>query len=530
MKDERNENMNYGNNFVMRDPQPGDDAENAHMEPRDTTRANQSDSPDAYGASEGTHYTGSFRDPRENFRGGRQSENFGYTDAMGQTHGQARPEQAADYTTADQASHTAAGQAQPEQSAGQAENHTTAGQSAEEQTYSASGASASWDNHNGLGRVHRKKPSKPVTLTRKTLALLIALCIFCSAGFGIGGAALGSHLLDDGSSSGSSGSVSDSGYTLTDATGSDMTVQEITELARPSVVEIKTESVASDSWMQQYVTEGAGSGVIITEDGYIVTNNHVIEGASNIMVTTADGKEYDAELVGTDSITDVAVIKIDADGLTAATYGNSDQLAVGDMAVAIGNPLGELGGTVTAGIISALDRELSIDGKTMTLLQTDSSINPGNSGGGLFNSDGQLIGIVVAKSSGSDVEGLGFAIPINKAADSAQQIMDKGYVSGQPSTGMAYTESSAQSSIDMLLNGGQGGGSVYIAAVEGDNAKAAGFREGDMVYAVDDTRITSFDELSSIVTAHKVGDKLTYTIVRGDQTLDIELTLEEKTN
>ena len=164
--------------------------------------------------------------------------------------------------------------------------------------------------------------------------------------------------------------------------------------------------------MQQYVTEGAGSGAVMTADGYIMTNNHVIDGASKITVTTSDDKEYEAKLVGTDSITDIAVLKISAKNLTPATYGNSDQLAVGDMAVAIGNPLGELGGTVSAGIISALDRELAIDGKTMTLLQTDASINPGNSGGRTCSTaTGSIIGIVVAKSSGSNVEGLGFCDP-----------------------------------------------------------------------------------------------------------------------
>lgn len=394
------------------------------------------------------------------------------------------------------------------------------------------GDSASWDNHNGLGKVrskHTRKPSPPVTLTRRTLALIIALCVVLSGVFGIGSALTVGTLMNSSNSSSGTGSVKTTGYTLEDATGSNLTVQEITEKTKSSVVEIKTESVVSDSWMQQYVTEGAGSGVIITEDGYIVTNNHVIDGASKITVTTADGNEYEAELIGTDSITDVAVLKIDASGLSPATYGNSDQLSVGDLAVAIGNPLGELGGTVTAGIISALDRQLVIDGKTMTLLQTDSSINPGNSGGGLFNGDGQLIGIVVAKSSGSDVEGLGFAIPINTAAEVAQQLMDKGYVSGQPSTGMSYTEAGNQNSIDSLLNGGSSS-NVYIYSVDGENAKKAGFQKGDMVYAVDGTQITSFNDLSSIVTSHEVGDKLEYTIVRNGQTMDITLELEEKTS
>lgn len=378
----------------------------------------------------------------------------------------------------------------------------------------------------GRKKPREKKPSKPVTLTRRTLAILIILCMLISGGFGMGGAYLGSSLFGGGGDKPSS--VTGDGYELADATDSEMSVQEITEKAKDSVVEIRTESVASDSWMQQYVTEGAGSGVIITNDGYIITNNHVVEGASSITVTTADGKEYAASLIGTDKMTDVAVIKIDAKDLTPAIYGNSDQLAVGDLAVAIGNPLGELGGTVTAGIISALDRQLSIDGQTMTLLQTDSSINPGNSGGGLFNDDGQLIGIVVAKSSGSDVEGLGFAIPINTAADVAQQLMDQGYVSGQPSTGMTYSESGSQSSYGGFFGSSSQSSSVYIYSVDSDNAKRAGFRQGDVVYAIDGQEITSFEELSSIVTAHDVGDELTYTIVRDGRQMDIKLTLGEK--
>lgn len=393
---------------------------------------------------------------------------------------------------------------------------------------------ASWDSESGLkkgwrsGRRNKAKaPSKPVNLTRKGLALIIALCMVVSGVFGIGGAALGSYLFDGDSGSSKEGSVKTTGYTLEDATGSNMTVEEITEAAKPSVVEITTESVASDSWMQQYVTEGAGSGVIITEDGYIITNNHVISGASSIKVTTSDGKEYDAQVIGTDSMNDIAVLKINASGLTPVTYGNSDQLAVGDLAVAIGNPLGELGGTVTAGIISALDRELAIDGQTMNLLQTDTSINPGNSGGGLFNGDGQLIGIVVAKSSGSDVEGLGFAIPVNTAAEVAQQLMENGYVSGQPSTGMSYVEGSGSGG-SQLFSGSQGT-SVYIYSVDGANAKRAGFRQGDMVYSVDGTEITSFEDLSSIVTAHEVGDTLKFTVLRDGSAMDINLTLEEKT-
>lgn len=546
MDENRTDNTNYEPNFIMTDPDEsgaaaaggaaGTDAAlnsaGAGAAGTGTGSSPNGADPSAYSNGSGSSgfnaatYTGSYTDPRDNFRKSNSQYEVNQYDGQYGTYG-SRAYGSGAYASYSNDTQTYGTPNDFENSGGFTDPYDT-----------SAGDSASWDNQNGLGKVHKKrkkaprKPSPQVTFTRRSLTWLIVLCMIVSGGVGFGGAAAANALFgNDTPSSAKAGSVKTTGYTLEDATGSNKTVQEITKEARPSVVEIKTESVSSDSWMQQYVTQGAGSGVIITSDGYIVTNNHVIEGASKITVTTSDQQEYDAELVGTDPITDIAVLKIKAEGLTPATYGNSDQLAVGDMAVAIGNPLGELGGTVTAGIISALDRELAIDGKTMTLLQTDSSINPGNSGGGLFNGDGQLIGIVVAKSSGSDVEGLGFAIPINKAADVAQQILENGYVSGQPSTGMSYTESSGQSStMDRLFNNGQSTTYVYIAAVDGTNAQKAGFQKGDMVYAVDGTEITSFNTLSSIVTSHSVGDKLKFTIVRNGQKMDLTLTLEEKTS
>ena len=546
MDENRTDNTNYEPNFIMTDPDEsgaaaaggaaGTDAAlnsaGAGAAGTGTGSSPNGADPSAYSNGSGSSgfnaatYTGSYTDPRDNFRKSNSQYEVNQYDGQYGTYG-SRAYGSGAYGSYSNDTQTYGTPNDFENSGGFTDPYDT-----------SAGDSASWDNQNGLGKVHKKrkkaprKPSPQVTFTRRSLTWLIVLCMIVSGGVGFGGATAANALFgNDTPSSAKAGSVKTTGYTLEDATGSNKTVQEITKEARPSVVEIKTESVSSDSWIQQYVTQGAGSGVIITSDGYIVTNNHVIEGASKITVTTSDQQEYDAELVGTDPITDIAVLKIKAEGLTPATYGNSDQLAVGDMAVAIGNPLGELGGTVTAGIISALDRELAIDGKTMTLLQTDSSINPGNSGGGLFNGDGQLIGIVVAKSSGSDVEGLGFAIPINKAADVAQQILENGYVSGQPSTGMSYTESSGQSStMDRLFNNGQSTTYVYIAAVDGTNAQKAGFQKGDMVYAVDGTEITSFNTLSSIVTSHSVGDKLKFTIVRNGQKMDLTLTLEEKTS
>lgn len=390
------------------------------------------------------------------------------------------------------------------------------------------------DNFADSGKHHRKrgasrKSNSPVvTFTRRTLIMLLVAVMVISVVFGGTAAVIANSVLGSDHSSSSRTPSDSKNYTLEDATDSSMSIAAITDKTQDSVVEIRTESISSDSWIQEYVTEGAGSGVIITTDGYIVTNNHVIEDASKITVTTTDDKSYSAKVVGADDINDIAVLKISATGLSAATYGNSDQLEVGEMAVAIGNPLGELGGSVTSGIISALDREVSIDGNTMNLLQTDASINPGNSGGGLFNDEGQLIGIVVAKSSGSDIDNIGFAIPINTVADVADQLMSKGYVSNQPSTGMSYTEQSVRGG--MMSGDSESSAYVYIAEVTGKNAKAAGFKAGDLVYALDGQVIDSFDSLKSIITSKKVGDKVKYTIVRDNQTKEITLELEEKTN
>ena len=174
-------------------------------------------------------------------------------------------------------------------------------------------------------------------------------------------------------------------------------LSNVVEKTAASVVEIYTETMRAN-YFGQYITEGAGSGVIYTADGYVITNNHVIDGAQSIMVRSGTGEEYEAILVGADEQTDLALLKIDAEGLTPVTMADSDQIRVGEVAVAIGNPLGTLGGSVTSGIISAKDRQLILDNRTMTLLQTSAAVNPGNSGGGLFNAHGQLIGIIRPKA------------------------------------------------------------------------------------------------------------------------------------
>lgn len=305
------------------------------------------------------------------------------------------------------------------------------------------------------------------------------------------------------------------GYVLKGADENTKSIKQIVKENKNAVVEITTEQVSQDEWLQEYVTQGAGSGVIIKEDGYIMTNHHVIDGARKINVRLANGKDYKAELVGSDELTDIAVLKIDAKDLTTVTNGNSKNLTVGERVVAIGNPLGKLGGTVTSGIISALDRQITLSGTRMTLLQTDATINPGNSGGGLFNESGQLVGIVIAKEGGSNVEGLGFAVPVNTAADVGAQLMKDGKVKRR----MAYSGMKYQ--VD-FLNG------ITIVDVMGKNAKAAGFKPGDVLIAIDETQFSDLDELRKFISGSKPGDVVTFTILRnGSGEMNIKLKLEE---
>ncbi len=311
----------------------------------------------------------------------------------------------------------------------------------------------------------------------------------------------------------------------TDSHGKDLSIAEIAATAADSVVEITTESVTTGNFMQQYVSSGAGSGVIVTDDGYIITNNHVIEGASQITVTLTNQTSYDATLVGRDEQLDVGLLKIDAEGLKPAFFGDSDKLVVGEEVVAIGNPLGQLGGTVTNGIISALDRAITMDDRTMNLLQTNAAINPGNSGGGLFNTEGQLIGLVVAKSSGSDVEGLGFAIPINDVAEILNDLLDYGYVRNRVALGVSLLDVTSEQMAYMYRVPSVG---TYIYSVEEDSAaEKAGLSPGDRILSVNDTEIGSSEDLKNLLTSVKVGDTLHFSISRNGRDLSVDVVAGE---
>ena len=313
--------------------------------------------------------------------------------------------------------------------------------------------------------------------------------------------------------------------------GGDMSYAQVAALVKDSVVEINTEYTTRNMWFQ-YATGGAGSGVILTEEGYIVTNAHVIldenmqNVADSVTVRLTDGTEYPAEVVSYDTDEDIAVLKIDAKDLTAARCGDSDRLAVGEEVVIVGNPLGELGGTVTNGIVSATEREIQVGGVTMRLVQTNAAVNPGNSGGGMFNLKGELVGIVNAKSSGTGIEGLGFAIPINQAMRVSEQLMTKGYVGGKPMIGVSLRDVSGSS----YLFGGSSGmkEGVYVAGlVEGMNDKV--LAEGDRIIAVNGEEISSSEDVKAKVYAASIGDKLLFQLYRDGKLTEAEVTVFERT-
>jgi len=301
----------------------------------------------------------------------------------------------------------------------------------------------------------------------------------------------------------------------------------VAESVGPSVVNVNTKT-RIQFFFQAIPQEGAASGVIITRDGYILTNNHVVEGAQQIKVTLADGRAFDAKIVGRDPYTDVAVIKIEATDLPAAKLGDSTNLKIGQIAIAIGNPFG-LGKTVTAGIISALNRTITTERGTIIegLIQTDAPINPGNSGGALVNSAGEVIGINTAIYQGA--QGIGFAIPIHLAKSIADQIISKGYASHpwiHPWMGVYLDTVDAQMSAYYRLPVDYG--AIIMDVVRNGPADKAGVKRGDIIIEFNGEKITTADDLVVRVMRCKVGDRVRLGIARGDERLTIEVTLEER--
>ena len=378
---------------------------------------------------------------------------------------------------------------------------------------------------------NNNKEKKPIT--RKTIAWACAICVVLSGAFGFGGTYLAHQItaqdpVVQSSDTQTAQKVSSGApiiiYKAADTTNtastakatassdSDMTYAQVAAIVKDSVVEINTEYKTENIWFQ-YTTGGAGSGVILTEDGYIVTNAHVIldnnqqNAADTITVRLPDGTEYPAEVKAYDTDEDIAIVKIEAQGLKAVKCGDSDKLVVGQELVIVGNPLGELGGTVTNGIVSATEREIQVGGVTMHLIQTNAAVNPGNSGGGMFNMRGELVGIVNAKS-----------------------LMTKGYVSGKPMIGVSFEDVTNDASSFFFFGSTTSNvkPGVYVSSlVEGMNDKV--LKEGDRIIAVNGDEIGSSEDIKAAVSAASIGDKLTFQLYRDGKLMEVKVSVYERT-
>ena len=294
-----------------------------------------------------------------------------------------------------------------------------------------------------------------------------------------------------------------------------------------SAVSINCSATSTNIFGQQTQTASSGSGFIITEDGYVVTNYHVVSGASSVQVTLYNGDTYDATVVGGDSDYDVAVLKINASGLQPVTLGESADVNVGDTVLAIGNPLGELTFSMSQGIVSSCDRAINVDGTPFNMIQVDCSINPGNSGGPLVNLYGEVVGIVSAKYSSyssTTVEGLGFAIPISDVRSIITDIMENGAVTDKAYMAITAGTMNEQMAAQFNINVTEG---VFVySVVEGGAGEKAGLRLGDVITKMGDKTLTSRQDLSAAMKGYRAGDTVTLTVYRGGQYIEVELTFD----
>jgi len=371
---------------------------------------------------------------------------------------------------------------------------------------------------------------------------LIAACLVCALLGGIGGGALVATQIPDtavaSNYSGSKLNISDSDSTGTQtaspvSSGEKLTGAQIYSLGCAQTVGISTDVSYTNYFGAQTTAAVSGSGFIVTSDGYIVTNYHVIAdaytGNYKVSVMLYNGDKYDAKIVGVEESSDVAVLKIDVTGLTAATLGNSDNLQVGENVYAIGNPLGELSFSMTSGMISARDRDIttqdSTTGQTTTnnMFQIDAAVNEGNSGGPVYNDSGEVIGIVTAKYSDTGIEGLGFAIPINDVTDIVDQLIKNGYVTGKANFGITVT--TVDSAVAQYYNMVEG---AYVYSVtSGSCSDKAGLKVGDIITAINDVKVTSSSELTNEKKNFKAGDTVTLKVYRQGEYISIKITLDE---
>ena len=385
--------------------------------------------------------------------------------------------------------------------------------------------------------VKQKKKSKTANVIGRRMIALSLCCALIGGAVGAGGVLAGQKLAQSREAEQQASSVSTmvqgqrertSLNVVSVDTGKVLTPAQVYAANVNSTVGITTE-INTNYWGYQTTAAAAGSGFILTEDGYILTNHHVIDDASTITVAMYDGTTYPAQLVGYDESNDIAVLKIDATGLTPVVLGSSDDLNVGDSVLAIGNPLGELTFSLTAGTVSALDRQITLSsGVSMNLIQTDCAINSGNSGGALFNLYGEVVGITNAKysSSGStgeaSIDNIGFAIPIDSVRTIVSSIIEKGYIS-KPYIGVSIEDVSAETQSFGLPQG-----AAVRGVVEDSPAAKAGLQQNDIITAVNGQTITGSSDLTKIVGDAKPGDELKLTIYRQGQTMELTVTVGER--
>lgn len=365
------------------------------------------------------------------------------------------------------------------------------------------------------------------TITKKTLSTLVALSL--SASFLTAGCGLASNK----TAAKTENKLALTQEQQTKKAEANMSAARNTPIVQaakkvgPAVVGITNKALVRDYFNRtQLVEQGSGSGVIYSKDGLIATNNHVVAGAQEIVVSLPDGKTYNGKVLGTDPNTDLAVVKIDADEeLPVAEFGDSDSLMVGEPAIAIGNPLGmEFRGSVTAGVISALNRSLDMGERRFRLIQTDAAINPGNSGGALVNADGQVIGINSAKIAASGVEGIGFAISINEAKPILKELAEKGRVV-RPYLGVSLLDQTLAKrlGIDLDLRGG-----LFVVKMFQDGpAYRGGIRPNDIIVKYNGTKVASVADLRDALGKCQVGQQVPVTILRGDEEVNKTVTLTE---
>ncbi len=421
-----------------------------------------------------------------------------------------------------------------------------------EESHQSSGYSYVFSNGQNGDVPPQKDPKKPKRggVSVKLLVLTVVTCVVFSFVAGFGGAWYVGNYLDDRMSDSQDNSneshdsttppsnlfsanpetlldKSESEASIYGSAGEDaFAVSGVVRKVKDAVVVIDATVVTTSMFGQSSTQVSSGSGVVISENGYILTCHHVVEGAKSVKVTLNDGTSYDATLVGSDSASDLAVLKVDPKDqkLVYAEQGCSGDLVVGESVVAIGNPLGTLGGTVTNGIISATERNIQMsDGSTMTLIQTNAAINSGNSGGGLFNLKGQLIGIVNAKYSASGVEGLAFAIPIDSAYEVQLQLIQYGYVRGIIDHGLTVLEVTDADLSYYHYWFGLSQTGVYVVSSEYTDA----LKNKDLILSVDGKTVSTESEWEEILQAYSVGDTVTIQVSRDGQIVDVSLELRE---